>query len=254
MRYVRISALYFQHVFQYRGRIFVWFLISLFHPLIYLLFWRGSPEGFSDVMSYYLLFVVAGGLLFVHVDADAYEDIVQGQLSSYLMKPSSYLVMKFFSELPWRIIQGFFGTISLIIIASVFSLVPVSLQPWQMGIAIVITVLGYVLIFLYKMIILISALWFTDIGGLQQFSEMLLIVLAGFIMPIRYFPNWVASIAYISPFPYTIYFPVTAFQGLVRIEEFFVIVTAQFVWILVLYIVYATLWKNGIKKYSGIGQ
>ncbi len=254
MRYVRIFLLYFENVFQYRSQIFVWFLISLLHPLIYLLFWKGSLQEFPHVIYYYLFFIVAGGLLFVHVEVDAYDDIQQGQLSLYLVKPFSYLLIKFLDELPWRIIQGFFGLIALSIISFFVILPQFSLRLDQILSAIMITVFGYLIMFLFKMIILLSALWVTDIGGIQQLSEMIVIIFAGFIMPIRFFPSWVQGVVNLTPFPYTMYFPVIAFQGLVQQNEIVIIVIAQLIWITLLYILYVSVWHIGLKKYNAIGQ
>jgi len=222
--------------------------------MIYLLFWRGSSFGLSEITYYYLFFIVAGGLLFVHVEADAYEDIQQGQLSVYLIKPFSYLSMKFFSELPWRLIQGSFGLITLLIVSLFFTLPQLSLRLDQILTALVVMVFGYLIMFLFKMLVLLSALWFTDIGGLQQFSEMVVITLAGFIMPIRFFPGWAATIAYFTPFPYTIYFPIIAFQELIHRGELVMIIGAQLTWIFLLFLAYVYLWKIGLRKYSAVGQ
>lgn len=254
MRYARIFILYLQNVFQYRGQIFLWFLIALFHPFIYLLFWSGSSQGFSDITYYYLFFIVAAGLLFIHVEVDAYEDIQQGQLSSFLLKPLSYLSLKFFSEIPWRLIQGTFGLISLLIIFLILKLPPPSLERDQIVVAGLMLIAAYLIMFLFKMIILLSALWFTDIGGLQQLSEMLVVVLAGFIMPIRFFPNAIATIAYATPFPYVFYFPIVAFQGLLKVEEMFSILVTQLIWIILLYLLYRYEWYRGVRRFSGIGQ
>ena len=119
MRHWKIFILNFERVLEYRGTIFVWFLISLFHPLLYLLFWvqvlPNIPSvGVFSIQTYYLLFIIAGGFLFIHVESDSNEDIRQGGLSAFLLKPLSYFWFKFYSELPWRLIQGFFGVISIV--------------------------------------------------------------------------------------------------------------------------------------------
>lgn len=254
MRLFRIFLLQFERVFQYRSMIFVWFLVSLFHPLIYLMFWKGraGAVSFGDVSTYYLLFIIAGGF-FVHVEGDARYDMVQGNLSLYLMKPFSYLRTKFFSELPWRLIQGFFGLVTLSLLV-VIGHIPLSivLTVENMVTALMIAVGGYLIMFLLKMIVLILALWMEDIGGLQQFVEMLIIIFAGFVMPIRYFPPFAAAAAHLTPFPYMLYYPVIAFQGQLPIPVFQLLI-AQAVWLILLYVVYQRLWTQGIRKYSAVG-
>src|SRR3989304_6642440 len=106
MRYVRMLLLHFDLALVSRSRSFIWFLITLINPLIYLTFWRGaltagsaSPIGWSlsSVASYYLLLVIAGAFLSVHIEeVVAYYDIQQGWLSNYLTRPFSYFWFKFF--------------------------------------------------------------------------------------------------------------------------------------------------------------
>ena len=168
MRYLRIFLLFFEHVYQYRSRIFVWFLVSLLHPLVYLLFWSGRGVNTPGIITYYLLFIIAGGF-FVHVEEDARPDILEGQLTMYLMKPFSYLHLKFFSELPWRMIQGSMGLIVFSCITIIFGLpVQIAWSPYGILLAIVLAVFGYCVMFMFKMIILLIAFWTTDISGFQQ--------------------------------------------------------------------------------------
>ncbi|MBI3955897.1 ABC-2 family transporter protein [Candidatus Gottesmanbacteria bacterium] len=253
MRYIRIFLLFFEHVYQYRSRIFVWFLVSLFHPLIYLLFWSGRGINTTGIITYYLFYIIAGGF-FVHVEADARPDILEGQLTMYLIKPFSYLQLKFFSELPWRMIQGSMGFIVLSLIAFVLA-VPIQIVglPTDMLLAIVIAVFGYCVMFMFKMIILLTAFWTTDISGFQQLSEMILIVCAGFIMPIYALSDPVRQIIYLTPFPYMIYFPVMAFMGKLSLSDNWSILAVQVIWLVLFYGLYKVLWHHGIRKFSAVG-
>jgi len=260
MRYVRIFLLFFEHVYQYRSRIFVWFLVSFIHPLIYLLFWSGRNSnsfinnvGAIDIRTYYLLYIIAGGF-FVHVEEDARPDILEGQLSMFLMKPFSYLRLKFFSELPWRLIQGSMGFIVLMFITAVLAIpLQIQLNATQIIQVILISLLGYSILFLFKMIILISAFWTTDISGLQQFMEMLIIIFSGFIMPISLLSESIAQFIYATPFPYMIYYPVIAVLGVISLPDLFRICIIQIFWIVAFYIFYTMLWHKGLRKYSAIG-
>ena len=100
MKYVKIFLLHFQEATDERSRMFVWFLISLINPLVYLLFWRGAhtslPETtnqwqLSGFASYYVLLILAGSFLRVHIEEYiAYYDIELGYLANSLLKPVSY--------------------------------------------------------------------------------------------------------------------------------------------------------------------
>lgn len=253
MRSFRIFLLFFEHVYQYRSRIFVWFLVSLLHPLIYLLFWSGRGLNTSGIITYYLLFIIAGGF-FVHVEEDARPDILEGQLSMYLMKPLSYLKIKFFSELPWRLIQGTMGFIVLSFIVFILT-VPIRIVelPHEILLAMVIAVFGYCVLFMFKMIILLTAFWTVDISGFQQLSEMILLICAGFIMPIYALSESIQRVIYFTPFPSMIYFPILAFMGKLSSSDYWRIISVQIIWLVLFYGLYKVFWHHGIRKFSAVG-
>jgi len=265
MRYVRIFALHFQEAFALRSRSVVWFLIALLNPLTYFLFWTGMYAGnqvpfaqwnLSSIATYYFLLVIAGSLLVVHIEEDvAYWDIQQGGLSQFLLKPLSYILLKFFNELPWRLIQGFFGVIIFVMFWILFgSFIEVAHTSLDIVFAVFIIVLGYIISFIFKMIVGITALWFTDYSGLQQLVEAILFIFAGMLMPLEFLPKAVQQAAYAMPFSYIIYFPLMAFQGKLTNIESLRTIGIQIVWIVLLAGIYQLMWKKGIRLFTGLGQ
>ncbi len=265
MRYTRIFFLHFQDAFENRGRSFVWFLLSLLNPLLVLLFWRGAfaenaqpLEGWSynSIATYYLLLVVAGAFLQVHIEEDvARRDIHSGFLSQYLTKPFPYILMKFFTELPWRMIQGFFGIVMLIVFSFVFrnglSLVHTA---ESLLASLLIIILALLISFVFKMIVGISALWITEYSGLQEMIGVVDIIFAGFVLPLALFPPFIKTIALFLPFAYMIYFPVVSLLGKLSSVESMQIIGIQLVWLIGLWIMYRKLWESGVKRFTGLGQ
>ncbi len=264
MRYLRIFALHFQEAFALRSRSIVWFFIALLNPLVYFLFWRGAYAGnqvpvsawtLPALATYYFLLVIAGSLLIVHIEEDvAHWDIQQGGLSRYLLKPFSYIRLKFFEELPWRMIQGFFGVIIFAVFWMLFgSFVTVAHTASAILFAICIAFLGYIISFIFKMIVGISALWFTDYSGLQQLVEAVILIFAGMLMPLEFLPPVIRQIAFSLPFSYMIYFPLVAFQGKLTAMESVRTIGIQIVWIVILFGIYQVLWKKGTRLFTGLG-
>ncbi|KKQ34089.1 MAG: ABC transport system permease protein, partial [Microgenomates group bacterium GW2011_GWA2_37_6] len=200
MKFIKIFLLYFQHVMNFRSRIFIWFLTSFLNPLSLMIFWVAvfkdkeavlSGWSLSSITSYYFLLIIAASFLIVHIEEDvAIRDIREGQLVSHIIKPMSYFWMKFLSELGWRIMQGFFGVLIFIVFYVLFSRF-ISLPNTFLEIfsAILIISLAFFISFTFKMIVGLTAFWFVDFWGLQQIIEVIIIILAGFIMPIEFFPD-----------------------------------------------------------------
>lgn len=264
MRYIRFFLLHLQQVFETRSRVFVWFVISLFNPIILILYWQGakftstagSQFTISFITSYYLLQLIIGTMLVSHIEEEvAVYDIQEGNLASYILKPLSYFLRKFFSDFSYRVFQGAIG---LIVVAILFifygSFFTISHSPLVLFLSFIIAIFAYLISFTYKMTMAIISFWLIDIQGLFQLSEMMMFMFAGFIMPIYFFPKWLEIVTYFLPFPYIVYFPIVAFLGKLSVVELLQVIAAQIIWLALLGGIFSLLWKNGVKKFSGVGQ
>ncbi len=250
---------------NFRSRIFVWFLSSFLNPLFILIFWaavildKGNilpGWNLSTISVFYLLVVVANSFIIVHIDEDvAIRDIREGQLTAYVLKPFSYFWSKFLSEIGWRIMQGFFALLVLLIFFMFFKNI-ITFPNTVLGIisTILIVILALLISFVFKMILGLTAFWFVDFWGLQQLVEVVLIVLAGIIIPIELYPGWLKNIALSTPFPYMVYYPILSFQSRLINAEIINVILIQLFWILLLSLFYKFLWSKGIKKFTGVGE
>ncbi len=265
MRYVRIFFIFFQDAFVNRSTSFVWFLLALFNPLIALLFWRGAFQSggaaligwsYQMIASYYLLLVVANTLLMPHIEMEiARRDIQMGMLSNYLTRPFPYLLLKLFSELPWRIIQTFFAVSVLLFITIGLRVnVHIAQDPFLLVFTLVIAAAAHLVAFMFKMVLGLSALWVTDFGGLSEFADVVIIIFAGFVVPLALFPQWLRPIAEASPFAYMIYYPLVSLLGQISIAGMIRVLAGEIIWFSVLFVLYRVMWTSGIKKFTGIGQ
>jgi ABC-2 type transport system permease protein len=259
----RVFLLFSQHALEYKGRSFVWFLVTLLEASIFLLFWRGAlatgqtniPWNSMQVMSYYLLLIVAGTFLNIHIEEEvAFEDIQQGKLSQYLTRPFSYLGFKFFQELPWRIVQGTFGLIALFIVALYFP--GVTLFPDKSSIPFVVALvfIGYGLSFIYKMCIGVLAFWTTDFRGLGNLETIVFMLFAGLLVPLHFLPDSFRGVALLQPLAFILYYPILAVEGLLSMQELLRALLLQAGWFIVLLLVYQRLWRAGIRRFSAVGQ
>lgn len=263
MRIIRIIFLYTQHTLEGRARSFIWFLMSLFNPLILLLFWRGavasnkiSNWNLSSITSYYFLLVIAGSLLMSHIEEDvAREDIYEGNLVTYILRPFSYFGINFIREIPYRVLQGSMGVVVLLLFFLFFgNFFSFSHSPVVLLLSLGSALLAYTLSFTYKMIVGVITFWVTDYGGIFEVSEMLIWIFSGFVLPLYLFPKPLEHFSYLLPFGYVIYFPISAFQGKFSPPELLHIIGVQALWIGLLFLLYRYLWKKGIRKFTGVGQ
>lgn len=263
MKYLRIFLLHFQYVTSQPSKSFVRLLIALFNPLATLVFWVAAISsnkniGFSlsFITSYYLLNLMLSSLIVSHHERTVgVEDIKEGHLTQYLLKPFSYFWIIFYQELPYRSLQLFYTLLIFIFFFAVFrNFITIVTDPILIISAIVITILAWWIVFLFKMNLGFVAFWTTDISGAFNLSELLFLVFAGNLMPLSFYPKWLADIAYSLPFSYMIYFPIVAFQGRLSTNEIAQVISRQIIWLAMLYIAYKLLWKRGVRRYTAVGQ
>ena len=191
-----------------------------------------------------------------HIDeAVSEEDISEGRLVTYIIKPFSYFWYNFIREIPWRLLQGFFGIFSCVLFFMAFgNFISIS---WTLNTAVftlIVLALAYLLSFTFKIFIGLLAFWLTDISGFYQVIEIVMLVMAGYILPLDAMNSSLRLIANLSPFPFMIYYPVLTLQGKLGIYDLLSVIYRQIFWIMIFAVAYTITWNKGLKKFTGLGQ
>lgn len=261
-----ILLLFLQYGFENRARSFVYFLIMLLNVLSYIAFWSGAENAAGEIgttgwqkeelLQYYYLMMVLGMLLINFIESYVAPILIkEGQIVRFLLKPYSFYWQMFYIEISYRITQSFMSMFAVLFIAltvgigihfvqDTFSLIA--------GIGMIIMALG--ISFTYKMIIGISAFFITDSQGLMDFSDLLMFLFSGMIMPVVFFPDYLQTIAGFTPFPYFLYYPVVGVLGMLSDQEMIRVLLMQIVWLVALLCIYSFLWKKGVTKFTAIGN
>ncbi len=263
MRLFNIFLLHFQYVFERRAVSFVWFLNSLFNPLLLLIYWNSALKtntingwNLSTISAYYFLLVIAGSMLMSHIEEEvAHDHIELGNLVSYLLQPFSYFWICFIKEIPYRLLQGSFGIVICIIFVFMFGqFFHISNSITIIILAISSAVLAYMLSFTFKMVMGLSAFWMTDSRGFFQFIEVIILLTAGYILPLDLMPDAFGRAATFLPFPYMIYYPVVILQGKLSVMQSLQTIGMQLIWVAIFACIYSITWKSGVKRFTGMGQ
>lgn len=225
-----------------------------------MLFWKGaniSSNAFSMITSYYFFLIIGGSIIMSHSEENiALNDIQEGRLVNYLLKPFSYYRMKWLEELPYRLLQGTFGIVVVLLFGFIFhiKLATVSLGMINVLLIVCIIIMAISLAQLFKVCLGFISFWTTDVYGMFQLSEMLMFIFGGYIAPLSFYPQSIAVISYFLPFPYMIYFPVAAVAGFYTTQQLLFVLLGQAAWVLGFSLLYKVLWTNGLKLFTGVGQ
>lgn len=259
-RHITIFFLQFQEVLEDRGRIVVWSILAAVSPLVYILFWQGTngAAGWTreEIQSYYLLAIFMYASVMSHQEEHiAIVDIQEGALTAYLLKPYSYIRLLFYNEISYRTIQGALAVLCLLCISFLFPhLITVTNQLDIFLFSCVILVCAFFLTFIFKTVIGLLAFWTTEMRGIFEPVTFILVIFSGMLIPLAFFPDWLAKITSFLPFASMIYFPVLAFEGKLAMPQLWSVLGVQIAWIIALYGVYRLLWWAGLKQYTAVGQ
>lgn len=264
-RYLNIFLFFCKIAFEYRSLSVVWFLSALITPLLMLVFWLGATKSqggsvygwnYADFVTYYLFVALANSLFVAHIeDSIAREDIKQGELVRYILKPFPYFSFNLLGESPWRIIQGIFAVVSIIAISILaHRIVQITSSPLLLFLAILTAFFAFLMSFAFKMCLGLLAFWFTEISGIIQFNEIVFSIFAGVVIPLVFLPNYLKILLDILPFPYMVYYPILAFLGKLTPSQEVQIILAQLVWMSIFILLYKILWSAGRKKFTTVGQ
>jgi ABC-2 type transport system permease protein len=102
--------------------------------------------------------------------------------------------------------------------------------------------------FAWRFIVNIIALWTVDALGVGRLMYTISIFFSGFLVPVAFFPDWLKTIAYLTPFPAMIETPVQIYLGILQGQAIAPALLTQALWFVALYAVGRWLLAAGVRK------
>lgn len=250
-----------QKAIIYRFNTFVGLLIHIisFGLIFYLwnsVYLSGGQVGsysLRGIIIYYLLVIALNIVMRGNVVAwTTGDDIQQGTVTNYLLKPINFFWYKIFDALGallYRVVIYAIAVLFILLFIHKYLSFSLSLETLFYFIAFVILGLIINLIFFY--IIGITGFWLGTVQGFIFAIMTIVNFLSGTIIPLDLLPNFLIVMSDFLPFKYMMFFPIAIFNGTVELHPslFF----SPIIWIIILYTISILVFKQGIKKYEGYG-
>ena len=113
--------------------------------------------------------------------------------------------------------------------------------------------LEWALRFLWGYWLALLAFWATRADGLLALQDSLIFLLAGQVAPTLLLPALMRKAATVLPFRYMVGFPVEVLIGQLDGPELRMGFALQVGWLLVALVLFVTIWRTGLKRYSAVG-
>jgi ABC-2 type transport system permease protein len=246
----------YAYMLEYRAELWLWALSGSL-PIILMGVWNQAASsgkfGMSaiDFIRYFLAVFVVRQISVVWVIYEFDKEVVEGTLSHRLLQPIDPVLHHLTSHISERFARLPF--IILILILG-FAIYPQALWwpgGWPLAQFGFVTILTFALRFLIQYTFALCAFWTERAMAIEQFWFLLYLFLSGIIAPLELFPPQLQAILQWTPFPYMIYFPAAILIGLpVDVGRGLLIMG---VWAVIFWGINRWLWRQGLKRYSGMG-
>jgi len=179
--------------------------------------------------------------------------IYDGSVSNDLLKPAGYyrmwLAQDFGRALAQLILRGVPMMLAYAVLLDISY--PESAIQW---VALLLTMLlGWLISFSWRFLVNLSAFWIPDASGVGRFFFALSYFLSGFLIPLRFMPDWFVHLCKATPFPHALNTMLEVYLGVLQGPALLEAVAAQILWAVGLIAAGQLVLKLGIRRLTIAG-
>jgi ABC-2 type transport system permease protein len=157
-----------------------------------------------DVVTYVAL--TQAVIMFVSIFGwtDLMNAVYRGEISSDLLRPTNLFAFWLAQDVGRAIAALLLRGVTIMLICAMLFRIsaPSSLLQW-VALAVSMT-LGLLISFSFRFIVNLAAFWSPDARGIGRFAFTVAVFASGFLMPLRFFPDWLQTALSFTPFPHIV--------------------------------------------------
>jgi ABC-2 type transport system permease protein len=261
-RYLAIVRITWVDSLAYRTEAIIWMLVDASPLLVMVYLWRSIYTGqasiagydLSQMITYYVAVTLLGIVIGAHNDMEVVEQIRDGLIAPYLLKPLPHITFILLEDLGWKIMKTllFMPVFGLTLVwLRDYLIVPSDPLVWLSLLATL--PLAYTLFFLIAYLVGLTTFWLQEAMSLTHVKDLLVMLLGGAMVPLALFPDWLQGVAALLPFQYIYAFPVGIYLGQVQVAAVAQGLAAQAAWIAAAYVAYRLMWRAGTRRFAVVG-
>ena len=255
-----IVKTYWQNLAEYRLDSFIYTLGSVIFPVIMLSVWlkvgqsgTGLPYTPNELVTYYLALSFTGMITAAWLAWVIDEQVRNGQLSPYLLKPVSYVLFLAADTIAEKVFRLLY-IVPMIVLLAVFFHAHVLFSAGQLGLFLIALFLAAALASVFNVMLGLLCFWLADVRPVLSISNLLHTIFSGGIIPLAFFPGVLGLIAQWMPYRFMLSFPVEILVGKLSTEQVIMGFVWQGGWLIFSMCGYQLLWRLGIREYQAVGS
>jgi len=256
-RHLGVMQLAIKTELAYRFEFFAAILGSVFMMLLVYYLWTAifnSAE--AMVMSYNSLITyvcLAQAFSFARpgqrrVISNISQGIRSGNIIFDLVRPADYQVLSFSSTLGSYLMETLLVSLPAYLVALFFFGIDLPASPTAAFGFVVSLGAAFLLVFTFDFFIALLSFWTMSVWGLTYAKIAVTDILAGTLIPLTLFPDWLRGIALLLPFQGMAYTPLSIYTGTIEGTAIWTSIAGQLLWAVVLFGLTRLLWQAARRR------
>lgn len=259
-QYISFFRIRFVAGLQYRAAawagISTQFFWGVMNMLMYRAFYRSSgnafPMTFEQLTSYiWLQQAFLAMFMTWFYDNEIFSHITDGSIAYELCRPCDLYIMWFVKNMATRLSRVMLRCFPLLLVAALLP-APYGLSlptsPLALLMFLISMLLGFLVLIAFNMLVYISAFYTISPMGIRILVTSVLEFLAGAVVPIPFFPEWLQPLMYALPFGSIQSTPFLIYVGHLEPTAGFSAVVLQAAWLLALVMIGRIMMRHALKK------
>ncbi len=263
-KYRAVFGVGLQSNLVYRVNFGVRGFFSFFHLLVVFILWRAAYGDkplineftFAQTFTYFVGMIVVQFMIGAfNEDYQISDEIRNGLINQFLLKPVNYFLYRFSIYASARLVTG------LLILVPVVATYPflkdhlvIPHEWWRFALAPPALLMSALIQFGIAYCFGMLSFWFLEIQGFVILSMAFESMLGGQIFPLDLLPGWIFTASAGLPYFYQMYFPVALLTGRLNDPEVVLaMMRIQLFWVGIILLACQILWRRGLRLHTAVG-
>lgn len=262
-KYRHVFLVGLQSNLVYRWNFGIRALFSLFHLAFVFILWGAAFSGqttiggfdLAQTITYFVSLLVLQ--FFISAFSEDYqisEEIRNGLINQFLLKPVNYFAYRFTIFIAARLVSGL---LALVPLALALPLIQDQLalpdELWRIALGIPAAFMSAFIQFTIAYCFGLLTFWFLEIQSFVILSMAVETVLGGQMFPLDLMPEWFFRLSQFLPYYYQMYFPAAIFTGRIDLAQALEGFAIQAFWMVALFGIARLLWSRGLRRHTAVG-
>ncbi len=211
-----------------------------------------SANGWNaqDIVTYVALTQALMMVVSIFGWSELMNTVYRGEIAAELLRPTSLYTFWLAQDVGRGLTALLTRGISIMLVCWLFFAIRVPNNFWQWLAVLLSLGLAMCLSFAFRFIVNLAAFWSPDAKGIARFAFIVLGFASGFLMPLRFFPDWLQQILALTPFPHMMNSTIEIYIGSNKTLE---LLALQLFWAIVLTLIAQLILARATKRLVILG-